>query len=239
MKVEQKVIMSNDNQNLDVNQTIEGGQTSASPIGVFQKASSSQSNADKKWELEKQLHEQYAINNNAHNTSFISFVIALFALFGALGYVFVKNSFNPNGEYSLDIFLILASFVSGILLFLASLCVQIGYAQRRDQIIIEKFRKEYELFVYNNTKGKGYCEFLPDYYNQFFWLFFAAQIGVLLLTIIRSLTICDGQEICLCFTVAASIFLQVIAIGASFWIRGHYFKKYNDFPKQDEEKSAS
>ena len=43
------------------------------------------------FELEKHLHEQYAINTNAHTASFISFVVALLVLFGAFGYVYAHT----------------------------------------------------------------------------------------------------------------------------------------------------
>ena len=233
MLLAQEVVIPNDGQNLNVKQKVEGEQMSSIPVDVSQKLSSSQSNIDKKWELEKQLHEQYAINNNEHTSSFITFVIALFALFGILGYAFAKTPSSPDNENIIRNFLILAPFVSGILLFLASLCVQIGYAQRRDQVIIEKFRKEYGLEIYNSATGKKYWEFLPDYYNLFFWLFFTAQIVVILLTIIKY---CDCIDMCSCFTLSLSCLLQIVAAGMLFGIRCCFYRKYKAFCSDKEKK---
>ena len=43
-------------------------------------------------ELEKQLHEQYAINNNANLSSVIALLVSLFAAIGAYGYVFIHTT---------------------------------------------------------------------------------------------------------------------------------------------------
>ena len=50
------------------------------------------------FELEKQLHEQYAINNNAKVSSFVSFIVALFALFGFYGYIFAHSGYQFSLE---------------------------------------------------------------------------------------------------------------------------------------------
>lgn len=108
------------------------------------------------FELEKQLHEQYAINNNAKVSSFISFIVALFALFGFYGYMYANTTidFSKNGEfvvdtnqYTLDIFFLMSFVVCGILFFLTLLSLQLGYSQRRDQIIIHRIRE----FAYKNA----------------------------------------------------------------------------------------
>ena len=52
---------------------------------------SEEEKAEQRFELEKHLHEQYAINTNAHTASFISFVVALLVLFGAFGYVYAHT----------------------------------------------------------------------------------------------------------------------------------------------------
>ena len=52
---------------------------------------SEEEKSEQRFELEKHLHEQYAINTNAHTASFISFVVALLVLFGAFGYVYAHT----------------------------------------------------------------------------------------------------------------------------------------------------
>ena len=86
-------------------------------------------------ELEKQLHEQYAINNNANVSSFVSFLTALFVLFGFFGYTFVYTSpqFADNGKFilennemTLEIFFIFSIIVVGLLCFLSLISLNLG-----------------------------------------------------------------------------------------------------------------
>ena len=110
---------------------------------------------ENQFELEKQLHEQYAINNNSKVSSFVSFIVALFALFGFYGYIFAHsgNLFSPdmsgrfynNGEYSLEIFFLVASVVSLILFFLLKLSLSLSITQRSDQIVIAKLLQKSEM----------------------------------------------------------------------------------------------
>lgn len=50
-------------------------------------------NEEMQQELEKQLHEQYAINNNANLGSIIVLLTALIAVFGAYGYIYLHSKF--------------------------------------------------------------------------------------------------------------------------------------------------
>lgn len=155
-------------------------------------------------ELERQLHEQYAINNNAKVSSFVSFIVALFALFGFYGYMYANTTvdFSKNGEfvvgtnqYTLDVFFLMSFVVCGILFFLTLLSLQLGYSQRRDQIIIHRIRE----FSYKNAdhsmteifgnqynpRGKSRSEFIVGYFNLFYWLFLCGQGFVFITSIIK------------------------------------------------------
>ena len=48
-------------------------------------------NEEMQQELEKQLHEQYAINNNANLGNIIVLLTALIAVFGAYGYIYLHS----------------------------------------------------------------------------------------------------------------------------------------------------
>lgn len=163
------------------------------------------------FELEKQLHEQYAINNNAKVSSFVSFIVALFALFGFYGYIFAHsgNLFSPdmsgrfynNGEYSLEIFFLVASVVSLILFFLLKLSLSLSITQRSDQIVIAKIRKDhygdkYDKFFKNyDPYGKNWFNFVQNYFNLFYWLFFAGLIFVFLTSFIKVvMNICYADD---------------------------------------------
>ena len=71
--------------------------------------------------FEKQLHEQYAINNNSNWSSIVSLFAAIVAVFYGFGYIFVNSSvhFASSFEklycsctkiYSLDVFLFYDNF---------------------------------------------------------------------------------------------------------------------------------
>ncbi|MBR5982763.1 MAG: hypothetical protein IK025_03445 [Bacteroidales bacterium] len=229
MSVEQVVTLpSGNNENLSVKQSINEVQTPSAPsTSVEQNAALAKTDVGKAWELEKQLHEQYAINNNAHTSSFISFVVALLALFGALGYVY---AFTPPYKYlhhdifSIDVFFLLSIVVSAILLFLACICSHLGCSQRRDNIVITRIREKCGFdTTYNNPSEKKRKNFLPDYYNIFYWLFVSAQFGILILTIMK---MCANSEIICEFSICVGIVpivLQIICIISSILLKYLYF----------------
>ena len=221
---------------------------------------------DKQFELESHLHEQFAINNNAHTTSFISFVVALFVLFGAFGYVFVHTisawsvteytslqqadseyvllPVQCNGHefaipqkdlYTLDQFLWAAGVVSGVLCFLACLSLQIGYAQRRDQIVVQKIRENHSLrTVYEDATNKNKSSYIPDYYNLFFILFIIAQIAVL---IACQLKLCGSYDQQHFIGSLILLIIQIAGIIISFCRKCCLFGKYHKFVKKVNESS--
>lgn len=159
-------------------------------------------NIEKKFELEKQLHEQYAINANQSSSTFVTFTVALFALLGFYGYAYLLVETMNHPFISKIDFFILFIIVEGILLFLSMIAAQLGYAQRRDQFIIDKIRKksytdgltfttnEYEALFsgYNPQKSlRSLRKFLPGFYNLFFWLFQVTMVCVFILTVFKAL----------------------------------------------------
>lgn len=105
-------------------------------------------------ELLKQLHEQYAINNNANLNTIVTLVVAVIAVIGCFGYVYVHTDieFSQNfgclvkcckGVFYLDV-LFLAYLASVfVLALLTRLCIYQGVAQRKEQIIIHAIRQKY------------------------------------------------------------------------------------------------
>lgn len=49
-------------------------------------------------EMEKQLHEQYAINNNANTGSIVTLFVAMLASVGAYGFVYLHTINAFSGE---------------------------------------------------------------------------------------------------------------------------------------------
>lgn len=196
------------------------------------------------FELESQLHEQYAINNNANIGSFVTFLVALLALFGFFGYAFVYSSseYSLNGNLikegimTLDVFLLFSMIVIGMLFFLSLISLQLGYSSRSNQIIIDRIRERYfennKKVIFGNSyspKGKTWGSFIQDYFNLFFWLFFCGQI---LLIFFSSLKIFHNINLdyqlnwfWLIFTVFVFL-IQMSVIFFSLYCRSWYYVKY-------------
>lgn len=212
-------------------------------------------------DLEKQLHEQYAINNNAKVSNFVSFIVALFALFGFYGYIFAYTipEFSTNGimvienggcnksdTFTLDIFIVMSLVVSGLLYFLSKMSLTLGYGQRSDQIVIDRIREKHypneqdrtQLFGKGYTaKNKGWCNFVQDYFNLFYWLFFWSQIFVVVSSIIKiSANIrLNGESLWLpiiwvTVTMTIEFYLSYLTIAN----RSRYFQKYLERLKDNE-----
>jgi len=201
--------------------------------------------------LENQLHQQFAENDNKRIGTFTSFIAVIITLFGTYSYVFVNTRIDTNLETNIcknlnfgiqELFLI--SFVTiGILLFLSILVLNFGFSFRRDHFIINNIRiKRYEesktkmevIFgsIYSPF-GKGYFDFLPGFYNLFFWLFFISEIFLYIITIKK--VICIIISNCNCKDIIYFILFLVFSILFLFFTlkaRCCYYKKYKDMAKQ-------
>jgi hypothetical protein len=198
------------------------------------------------FELAKQLHEQYAINTNERTNSFVSFVVALLALFGFFGYVFAYTSPNfaisgylvesNHKVMSIEVFFLCSVLTSFILCFLALISLQLGYASRRDQIIINNIRQVFiekederkQIFgnLYNPA-DKTWCNFIPDYFNFFYGLFVLGEFAVIIITFIKS-TLSVRYSDC-CFLMKWTIItmlIQMVFVFISLCVRCCYYNKY-------------
>lgn len=155
------------------------------------------------------LHEQFAENQNHHQKLFIQFLIALLVLFAGFGYVYVHTipdvpyvqtyiEVKSNVEYfSGSILLITAIIVSTIMLLLNLILLNQGYGFRRDQLINKKIRKKHLNRNYKkifgrlyNSSGKGFLDFLPDFYAIFFWFITVFQLFILVSVMFKTETYC-------------------------------------------------
>ena len=139
-------------------------------------------------ELELQLHEQYAINNNANVSSFIAMIGALIIAFTGYGYVLYQYLMGDvccckmaDAETMVHI----ATFAVLVVIFiLYMVAVQIGASQRSDQFVIHNIRRR----AYNPTQydtifpkgytpfGKSFCTFVQGIYNTLSWIFLVVYI---------------------------------------------------------------
>lgn len=128
---------------------------------------------DHVFELEKQLHEQYAVNNNSKSGALISLISTLLIAISGYGYVLYNYSNNECSEkmVSLSYFVVML-----VITLLYMICVYLGSDQRMEQFIIFNIRQKYYKSV-NSKKykqiypkgytpyGKNYCNFVQGIYN--------------------------------------------------------------------------
>lgn len=135
-------------------------------------------------ELELQLHEQYAINNNATLSSMLTLFCTMLATLGGYGYVFI-NSVNeqypipPAVSYTTDdlLFTTLAAIV--VLSAISSISISTGYKGRMEQFVVYAIRKRYySRQQYRRVFSVGYHPFkkgcytrpIQDPYNTFLYI---------------------------------------------------------------------
>lgn len=125
--------------------------------------------------LESQLHEQYAVNNNANNTNYIALLTPLFMAFTGYAYVLYNymTTYLPYGD-KIMIYTTIAVLI--VLLILHAVALEIGASQRSNQFVIDKIREK----AYKSTdksdrifpegyrsSGKNYFTFVQGIYNTF------------------------------------------------------------------------
>lgn len=194
------------------------------------------SKEEMKQQMELQLHEQYAQNNNSYFGSIVVLISALLAALGAYGYVFINTSDklaenwneyfdNNTGLYSLDVLLLAGLIATFVLALCFHICIYQGTAQRKEQFIIdfirrkeygvEKFDKDFEPFPKDYSPyGKKWNTFVQGLYWEFVKYIVIAEI--ILITslgfhICGSITI-DSITLFRCFIVLVLVFLVVRAM---------------------------
>lgn len=188
-------------------------------------------------QIEMQLHEQYAINHNESINSFIAFLSAVLAIFSAFGYIFVHTKYQMsdggtlfiNKEFTFEVYVGVALITTIILAFLAEFSLSLGFAQRHDQVIIQRIRHKHYQEKYKEifkdsykADNKTICDYIPDIYNIFYVLFIIAQLLIIVATIYQC---CQMHwEYCICWI------LLVIQIAIMLFILHrrccHYYCKY-------------
>ena len=147
-------------------------------------------------DIESQLHEQYAINNNSKLGTVVPFIVAMLAVFGAYGYVYLYTSPElPSGfrllvehckccnyseyEFTLWALFLVAIAVYFVLWIIFRICIYQGSAQRREQFITFSIRyKAYRKNLVPNQNSiniidvedylsKEYNEIFPNGYHPF------------------------------------------------------------------------
>ena len=133
------------------------------------------------FELEKQMHEQYAINNNNNLSSVIVLLASMIAVFSGFAYMFVSSTIEFSNKqnwalydecsqtYYLDafIFTVIACLIVAHIMII--ICVYQGYQQRYEQFITYAIRNKY-ISDYMEKTGKNGGEstkIFPNDYHPF------------------------------------------------------------------------
>lgn len=190
------------------------------------------------YDLAKQLHEQYSINDNAKSSNVIGFIAAITFVFVGFGFVYAQPYLNNEGlinTYYLQLLKSADILANVILLLLAILCVNFGCSTRRDHVVISRIRNQYakeETEKWFNGKYKGYMKdrlnYLPDYY---FIMFIFIQIFIVLLAFGCTYNIGTSDEPKCCWWIIALI---PITISVLCWC--HHYCRYLEFLTDEEKK---
>jgi hypothetical protein len=122
---------------------------------VFSETNDAHTDERMRQEIELQLHEQYAINNNANLGSVITFMVSIITVVGLYAYTFAHTTLEfscpPQIEmydssrdmYSFDCLFFLAAGVICVLTIIQYLCLYQGSQQRYEQFITHAIRCKY------------------------------------------------------------------------------------------------
>lgn len=144
-------------------------------------------------QMELQLHEQYAINNNAYLKSIIALFIGLFAAIGFYGYVVIHSEPIVNimkcsyEVYNINQLTFTAVGCLVVLAIMIHICIYQGTAQRYEQFIIYAIRKKYYIdSTMDKIFPKTYTPFnkcglsiIQGLYGEFIKIIFGVEILIL------------------------------------------------------------
>lgn len=116
-------------------------------------------NNDRIFELEKQLHEQYAVNNNSNSGVLMSLLSTLLVAITGYGYVLYQYLIM---ECSIAIVSLTTIIAMAVMALLHCISVSLGAGQRMEQFITIAIRKKY----YKGNKAT-YEEIFPEGYHPF------------------------------------------------------------------------
>ncbi len=118
-----------------------------------------ENNSNSIFELEKHLHEQYAINNNSKAGILTSLIGSLLVILTGYGFVLYQYRIDECNDVS--IVTLVAVVAQVVMALLYCICVSLGAGQRKDQFITFAIRKKYHVI------RSKYDEIFPDGYHPF------------------------------------------------------------------------
>ena len=176
-------------------------------------------------QLEKHLHEQYAINNNSKTSSLIAILAAVMIAFTAFGYVLYHS------PHSINMLLCASNAVIGVIILLYIVATYLGTDQRKEQFISFAIRvKDYKIQEYNSIFPKNYnpfhktlCNFVQGLYNLLSVALVCCLIAVVITTIWAKGRYVDCPLFHCCWAVSLMYMLY------------YRLKKYQEYLKLEQE----
>lgn len=210
-----------------------GDNLDASPIEILEETIETD-NDDRIFELEKHLHEQYAINNNSNSDILISLISALLISFTGYGYVLYQYCIGECDNVRL--INLAAIMVMSVMVLLNCISVNLGSGQRMEQFITIAIRKK----AYGSNTDK-YKEIFPDGYHPFNKDFCSFVQGIYntwsIATQLAILGIGSSHLIILDCNIVCPVIISVaICIGICIVYRCCKYKKYKEREKACIEK---
>ena len=177
-------------------------------------------------QLEKQLHEQYAINNNSKTTSLTTIIAAVMVAFTAFGYVLYHS------QHNIDLLLCASNAVIGIIVLLYVIAIYLGTDQRKEQFV------SFAIRVKNYGKGSGYNSIYPKNYSPFhktlcnfvqglYNLLSVALVCCLIVVVITTICAKGGYVDCPLFHCCWAVSLMYMLY--------YRLKKYQEYLKLEQE----
>lgn len=140
-----------------------GDNLDASPIEILEETIETD-NDDRIFELEKHLHEQYAINNNSNAGTLVSLIGSLLVVMTGYGYVLYQYRICQCDDTA--IVNLAAIIAMAVMMLLYCISVSLGANQRMEQFITFAIRaKYYESESYKRIFPGNYYPFEKDFWS--------------------------------------------------------------------------
>lgn len=128
-------------------------------------------------DMELQLHEQYAVNNNAYVSSTLTLIVGVIAVLAAFGHVYLHSSQDTAtslgtlvqyDSFTIEALLLTADAAIIVLAILFLFCLDRGAYQRKEQFIIYAMRcKYFSELKGDEAAGKKIKKIFPKSYTPF------------------------------------------------------------------------
>lgn len=195
----------------------------------------------------EQLHEQYAVNNNAGMQSVVSILVAMFAAVGAYGYVWIhyqacdKNCAPGESFFCSELMFAFVAALT-ILGIMNHICVYQGVNQRMEQFITYRLRKKCcllneEFFPsrYNPFDKKG-LEVVQGLYGEFVKIFAVLPLILFVSYVYRIWPVWEARIEC-CLPLISLVFFYTYWIVIFYLNTKKYYERETEFVDDNPQKN--